>query len=107
MDIRGLARTLSIFITRILGWLSKNFKKSPIELLSCDTCGKIKPSTEIRQIFGGICICDKCVDYILKLHVSLNTIKMLCPECYDKDGNYRKCKVCNLEYMLDEVSNED
>ncbi|GAF76307.1 unnamed protein product, partial [marine sediment metagenome] len=35
----------------------------------CDTCGKLKHTDGMRQAFGGIHICDQCIDKILALYV--------------------------------------
>ncbi|KKN91111.1 hypothetical protein LCGC14_0219760 [marine sediment metagenome] len=53
----------------------------------------------MRQIFGGIQICDQCIDKILSLHVVSNPIKTLCPFCYGKEGNAKKCQYCEIKYI--------
>jgi primosomal protein N' len=54
-------------------------------------------------VFGGIYVCEECIDKILALHVSTNLIKTLCPYCYEKEGNVNKCPYCDIKSLDDSV----
>lgn len=80
----------------VSNWLLKNFNNSQTNRLLCDTCGKLQPIKGMRKIFGGICICDQCIDTILARYISTSLIKLLCPHCYGKESNTEKCNFCDL-----------
>lgn len=75
--------------------------KSLINRLQCDTCGKLKPTDGMKQIFGGVCICDQCVNKILSLYVLSNPLKTLCPYCYGKEGNTEQCNYCDIKSLIE------
>lgn len=73
----------------------------------CDTCGKFKPADGMRQVFGGIHICNQCAVKILTLYVASNPIKILCPFCYGKEGNTEKCKYCDIKSLKENADHEN
>lgn len=72
----------------------------------CDTCGKFKFINGMQQIFGGIYLCDQCINKILALYVASNPIKTLCPFCFGKEGNPKKCQYCDIKSVM-ENKNDD
>lgn len=93
-------RLIIILLSFILDdsiWSSKNSNESSTKRLICDTCGKLQSINGMRQVFGGIHICDQCVDKILSSYVASSPIKTLCPFCYGKEGNIEKCKYCDIK----------
>lgn len=91
----------------IFGWLSKNSNASSVNKLLCDTCGNLKSTDKMRQVFGGIHVCDQCIDKILSLHVSSSPIKTLCPFCYGKEGMIEKCEYCNIKLSFGDINNDN
>jgi len=75
----------------------------------CDICGKSKSVVNMRNVLGGICICEPCVDIVLSFHVVTHPIKTLCPYCYGKEGNAAKCEYCDIPSSIfwDETINGD
>lgn len=69
-------------------------------------CGKLKLTDGMRQVFGGIFVCDQCIDKILSLHVTSNPIKTLCPFCHGKEGNAEHCMYCDVKSLEEGTNNE-
>ncbi len=91
----------------IFGWSSKNLNESSTNRLLCDTCGKLQSTEGMIQVFGGVNICNQCIDKILLYYIVSNPIKTLCPFCYGKEGNSNKCQYCDIKQIDDEeVENE-
>ena len=103
MDMRGLVGASLSFISNIFGLSWTSSDDSQIKQLTCDTCGKLKPTTNMKRVWGGICVCAECVDLILSLHTATNPIKTLCPHCHDKEGNTGTCELCDLPSMPGEM----
>lgn len=106
MDTRGLVKTLLSYISDTLGWSLRSSIESSTERAMCDTCGKCQTTDGMRKVFGGICLCNPCVDHILSIHVSTSPIKVLCPFCYGKEGNSEKCMYCDLKQLPGDVTDD-
>ncbi len=106
MDIRGLVKTLLSCILGTLGWSLKSSTGSLTKRAMCDVCGKYQTTDDMRKVFGGICICNSCVNNILSIHVSTRPIKALCPFCYGKEGNAEKCMYCDLKQLPKGMAND-
>jgi hypothetical protein len=52
----------------------------------------------MRRVYGGICVCDSCVYKIIKIHVSVNVIKSLCPYCLGQKVGI--CNYCDLSVII-------
>ncbi len=105
MDIRGLVMILLNFIQNIFVWLLRSSEGSSTSQLLCDTCGNLKPTNEMRQIFGGIHICNLCINKILSLYVTTNPIRTLCPFCYGEKDNPDQCEYCDIK-SFDRIERE-
>ncbi len=65
----------------------------------CDTCGEFQSINSMRQVLGGIDICDTCVDKILSLFVVSHPIKTLCPFCSEEKDDTDDCEYCGLKSL--------
>lgn len=61
----------------------------------------------MKHVFGGVHICESCVNKILETYVIINPLRMLCPFCYGKEGNRNKCKYCDIKSMPGSIANEN
>lgn len=53
----------------------------------------------MKNVLGGICICEQCSESIIIFHVLNGPLKTLCPHCYGKEGNTQHCDYCNLPIL--------
>ncbi len=104
MDINGFVKILLTSISAIFAWLSRNYSESSTNNSLCDTCGEFQPTNSMRQVWGGVDICDTCVDKILSLFVVSNPIKTLCPFCSEEEDDSGKCEYCDIKYSMENVS---
>lgn len=57
----------------------------------------------MRQVMGGVCVCDGCISGIVTFYVLNSPIKTLCPHCVVKTHNIEKCNYCDLPININIV----
>jgi hypothetical protein len=57
----------------------------------------------MRQVMGGICVCDECIGGIVVFYVLNSPIKTLCPHCVGLIQNIEKCNYCDLPINVSKV----
>ena len=72
-------------------------------MVICDTCGETHEQDVAHIIMDSMCVCPRCVESILILHLYSNPVRTLCPYCQDEKSIDYVCSHCGLSSLIEKV----